>query len=146
MNLYKELRDKQQAESNAFPMKFAFSDKQFDEGMAELGLTKNDTDKVIGIPCGGFIRKTDLSQFKAMFKKHDEEMADAIKKDKTGNGFIYDMFNYELGNHEYCITYDATESLMALGLTWDDVNKDERMVKALNKAMEHQREWYAMNG
>ena len=57
MNRYAELREKHQKEFDKFPMKFAFSDKQFKEAMESLGLTENDTDKIIGIGAGGFIRK-----------------------------------------------------------------------------------------
>lgn len=141
MNLYEQLRDKHQAELNAFPMKFAFSNQQFEEGMAEFGLTKSDTDKVVKIPCGGFILKTDVDAFKSMFKRHDDERAAAIKQDKTGDGYIYDMFDYELGNHEFGYTRDATDTLRYLGLTIDDVNKDKRMVKALKKACKHHIDW-----
>lgn len=41
-NQYQELRARQQAELNAFPLIFAFNDKQFEEGMHKLGLTIKD--------------------------------------------------------------------------------------------------------
>jgi hypothetical protein len=46
MNKYQELREKQQAELNAFPMFFAFNQKQFEEGMKSLGLKPTDTKKI----------------------------------------------------------------------------------------------------
>lgn len=61
-------------------------------------------------------------------------MQDAIAADKTGNGFIYDMFLYELANHEYCITYDYEETFDALGLTEKQVNADKRLIHGLQKA------------
>ena len=39
-NHYQELRDRQQEEVNAFPMFFAFDQRQFAEGMRRLGLQK----------------------------------------------------------------------------------------------------------
>jgi hypothetical protein len=45
------------------------------------------------------------------------------------------MFNYELGNHEYCITHDLTDTLDALGLTLEEVNADPMMADALKRAI-----------
>lgn len=49
MNAYKVLKEKRQQEVNSFPIAFAFSDQQFDEGMRKLGLNPTDTDKVYSI-------------------------------------------------------------------------------------------------
>lgn len=38
-NQYQEMRNRQQAEINAFPMFFAFNKQQFAEGMRTLGLS-----------------------------------------------------------------------------------------------------------
>ena len=46
MNRYADLKQRQQQEFSAFPMQFAFSDQQFAEGMAALGLEPTDTDKI----------------------------------------------------------------------------------------------------
>ena len=43
---YRELKQKHREEINAFPFMFAFSNKQFIEGMAKLGLEPGDTDKI----------------------------------------------------------------------------------------------------
>ena len=52
-NLYKELHDKHQAEINAFPFGFAFSQKQFDQMMVErFNFTPTDTDKIYSIGGG----------------------------------------------------------------------------------------------
>ena len=74
MNRYAELREKHQKEFDKFPMKFAFSDKQFKEAMESLGLTENDTDKIIGIGAGGFIRKSDLKAYTEMCQRTEKEM------------------------------------------------------------------------
>ena len=91
MNRYAELREKHQKEFDKFPMKFAFSDKQFKEAMESLGLTENDTDKIIGIGAGGFIRKSDLKAYTEMCQRTEKEMQEAIDNDKTGEGFIKEM-------------------------------------------------------
>ena len=135
MNNYKKLKDLQEKEMNAFPIGAAFSDKQFTEMMNDWGLTVDDTDKISSLGAGCFIRKSDKDAFLEMAERHTKEMQDAIAADKSGNGFIYDMFIYELANHEYCITYDLTETLDALNLTAEQVNADKRLLHGLNKAV-----------
>ncbi len=138
MNKYIEMKDRHQKEFDNFPMKFAFSDKQFKESMEDLGLTEKDTDKIIAIGAGGFIRKTDFEAYKEMCERTIKEMQDAINEDKTGEGFIKDMFKYELANHEYCITYELDSTLDAVGLTIEEVNNS----KALRHGLELARKEY----
>lgn len=135
MNSYVELKEKQQIEVNAHPFFFAFSDKQFKEGMKSQGLKENETGKIcgIGIP-GGFIKKSNAGTIAAMWTRQREEREAAITADKDGTGYIYEMFKYELENHEYCITWDLDDTLEVLGLTIDEVNADQRMVNALKRA------------
>lgn len=134
MNAYKQLKDKQQKEMDAFPLGAAFSNQQFEEMMQKWGLTVNDVDKICSIGFGCFIRKSDKEQFREMSVRFKKEMQDAIAADKTGDGFIYDMFLYELANHEYCITYDYEETFDALSLTKEQVNADKRLLHGLQKA------------
>ena len=59
-NQYQELRNRQQEEVNAFPMFFAFDQRQFAEGMRRLGLRPSDMNQVYAIAgTGGFYRKSD---------------------------------------------------------------------------------------
>lgn len=134
MNAYQQLKDRQQKEFNAFPLGAAFSNQQFEEMMQKWGLTKNDTDKICSLGCSCFIRKSDKKRFLEMSARFKKEMQDAIIADKTGDGFICDMFLYELANHEYCITYDYEETFDALGLTEEQVNADKRLLHGLEKA------------
>lgn len=134
MNAYQLLKNRQQKEFNAFPLGAAFSKEQFAEMMQKWGLTENDTDKIISIGYGCFIRKSDRERFDEMNARLNKEMQDAIAADKTGDGFICDMFYYELANHEYCITYDYEEAFDALGVTETQVNADKRLLRGLEKA------------
>lgn len=134
-NQYQELRDKHQKEFNEFPIGFAFSNEQFKEQMEKLGLTADDEDKIVGIGAGGFIKKDDVDKFNEMNKRHRAEEEDAIKNDTTGEGYIKDMFDYELANHEYGYTYDLTDTLASLGLSMEDINKDKRLQNGLNLAL-----------
>lgn len=134
MNTYKQLKDRHQKEMDAFPLGAAFSNKQFEEMMQKWGLTVDDTDKICSIGGGCFIRKSDKETFFNMLKRFDDETQAAIAADTTGDGFIYDMFYYELANHEYCITYEYDETFDSLGLTEEEVNADKRLLHGLKKA------------
>ena len=134
MNRYSVLREKQQKEIDAFPFMFAFNKQQFAEGMAKLGLKETDTDKIYSIGQGGYIRKTDSEALAEMLDRHGEEMEKEIAADTTGDGFIYDMFYYELANHEYSYSGSITDTLDCLGLTQEKVNADKRLLHGLKKA------------
>ena len=134
-NQYQILKDRQQKEFNAFPMGAAFSQKQFEEMMAKWGLFPTDTDKILHIGSGCYIRKTDREAFHELVDRLDREKQEAIAADTTGDGIIKDMFLYELANHEYCITYDQDDTLDALGLTVDEINADPRLLRGLEKAL-----------
>lgn len=111
-NLYKELHDRHQAEINAFPFGFAFSKEQFNKMMVErFNLRPTDTDKIYSIGGGGYIRKEDHQAMCDMIERHAKEKKDAIAADLTGEGYIYDMFVYELANHEYMITLTSDDTL-----------------------------------
>lgn len=138
---YKELKDRQQAEINAFPFMFAFSNEQFIKGMERLGLKPTDTDKIYSIGGGGYVRKSDYAELEAMTQRHRQEIRDAIAADTTGDGFIYDMFYYELANHEYIISGSITETLDALELTIDEINESKTLLHGLKKAIDAQNEY-----
>ena len=135
MNKYAEMKKRHQERINALPLMFAFSDKQFKEGMERWGLTENDTDKIYKLgTTGGFYQRKDSTLIFSAFEENENDLAEAIKADPDGTGFIKDMFLYELANHEYCITYDLEPTLAALQLTEDDVLNDERLLNGLKIA------------
>ena len=137
MNAYQEMKARQQKEFDAFPMSAAFSNQHFKDMMEKWGLTVNDTDKICSIGGGCYIRKTDKEALCALINRLNNEKENAIAADLTGDGFIFDMFVYELANHEYCITYDLEDTLDALGLTAEQINADKRLTHGLNKAIKH---------
>ena len=134
-NQYQILKDRQQKEFNAFPMGAAFNKQQFAEMMKKLELLPTDTDKILSIGSGCYIRKTDRDALRELIDRLDAEQQKAIADDETGDGFIFDMFLYELGNHEYCITHDLEDTLNALCLTIEEINADSRLLHGLNKAI-----------
>ena len=68
------------------------------------------------------------------FARHERELKEAIASDATGEGFIFDMFLYELDNHEYGYTGDTTDALEALGFTAQEVVDDPRLNRGICKA------------
>jgi hypothetical protein len=128
---YSELKQAHREEFNAFEgIFFAFSNPQFAEGMAKVGLQPEDTAKVSGIGAGGYILKTRVAALKELLNRHDEEMKQLRKDHKQ----LLAAIVYELGNHEYCITHDPTDALEALDLTLADVPAD-LMEKAKKQAL-----------
>lgn len=132
MNKYVELKNKLQKEFDEFPFGFAFSNEQFEKMKQELGV-KEDSE-LISIGAGGFIRKTDEKALDELINGKEKRMQEAIAEDKTGEGFIKDMFLYELANHEYCITYELDDTLYALDLTLEEIEKDPRLKLGLQLA------------
>ena len=129
MNKYLELKKKHEKELNDFPIKFAFGNEQFKEMMKDFGLTENDTDKIVSIGFGGYVKKENLKAMEELFKSQADEMKQAFNDDE----FLESAFNYEMGNHEYIITYDKADVFSALGLSIKSLD-DERVYNIFKKA------------
>jgi len=135
MNQYRVLKEKHQQEVNNFPLMFAFNKKQFAEGMEKLGLKETDTNKILSIGGGGYLKKSDKKSFDDILARHDTERKEAVNNDTDGTGYIFDMFKYELNNHEYCYTGDISDTLDCLGYTREEINQDAKLLKGLNLAI-----------
>jgi len=109
---YIDLKQKHREEFNGFPIFFAFSDKQMEEGLKKWDVKPGD---LLRTPGGGFIRESDQDRLFEMLTRHNIEMASALDDDD----FLVDAIRYELGNHEYCITRDYTEAFNAIGIEMD---------------------------
>lgn len=139
MNKYTEMKNRHQKEFNNFPMQFAFNKQQFEEGMKNLGITPEQTDKIYKLSgTGGFYLKSDSEKLHRLLEKNNKELQDAIDNDKTGENFIFDMFNYELANHEYCYTRSTESTLDALGYTQKNIDNNDNLKNGLRKAIAYQ--------
>ena len=69
-----------------------------------------------------------------------KEVEAAIKADETGDGFIKDMFLYELRNHEYTYTCEVEETVESCGFTIEQVENDKRLLHGLEAAAKQLRE------
>ena len=138
MSAYQDLKKKHQEEYNAFPVHFAFGQEQINRKIAELNLDpKNYQHQIVGIGYGGFILKKDVTAYKDMILRHSSERAAAIAADTDGTGYIYDMFLYELNNHEYGYTWDDRDTLDALGITEQELVANPALRKGLRAAKRH---------
>ena len=86
--------------------------------MQKVGLAVDDTKAIYSLGAGGYIRKDKSADFNAMFKRHAEEKKNRKKEEK----YLFESLVYELQNHEYCVTYDATDALNALGYKKEDID------------------------
>ncbi len=110
----------------------------FEKMMADWGLDAkktSDLEQVAHLFSGAYILKKDIPAYEDMCQRHDQEMAAAIKADKTGEGFIYEMFLCELNDHEFGYTGDTTDALVALGYTAEQVVGDPRLKRGIEKAV-----------
>lgn len=128
---YEEMKETHQRMIDNLPLKFAFSNEQFERAMQELGLNKNDTDKIVGIGGGGFCLKETAEQLIKLYQIFNEEEQQAFKNDD----FLQSAFEYELANHEYIITYDIHDTLRALNISMKEYQKNERYINIMNKAI-----------
>ena len=113
METYSELKIRHSQEFNNFPICFAFSNEQLEKALLKLGAKKEDC---VSIGAGGIVKKTDRKSFDNLMTRHDTEYKDAFKN----NAVLIEAIVSELSNHEYGYTYDATDTIEALGLDLDD--------------------------
>jgi len=133
---YKELKDKHTKEFSEVPIFWAFSNEQFDEGLKKQGIVKGE--KLVSIGAGGYLRKTDVPILDAVIKKHNAEKKEFRKQDKE----LIKAIEYELGNHEFIITYDPSDTIAELDLDMEN----ERILKCFNIARTNYLTWQENNG
>ena len=128
MNKYREYNKECEKKVNNFPMMFAFSKGQFLEVLKKLGVSE---DEVMSIGLGGYIRKRDEKAFEDLMNSMELEKITAIKED---DDFVVQMFEYEMGNHEYCINGDDENIAHICGLSINEIIYDERLSKLYKQA------------
>lgn len=140
MECYKQMEKRHQAEFNAFPMKFAFSNEQLANGMKELGLNPSDTAKIYAYgDTGGFYRRSDSAALHEMLDRHERERQEAMNAE---DDFIYEMFTSALSAHEYNYTRDASDALESLGLTIEAVEATPKLQQEFERACKAQKDFF----
>lgn len=133
MITYYDLKNKQQKLYNDFSSNniywiFAFSQKEFEQELERLNLKK---DELVSIGAGGFMKKSAVEEYQKVL----QQMEDITEKIKKDDDLLRDGLRYELANHEYIITYNAAPALDVFGLTYEDIQKDERLKRILKEAI-----------
>jgi len=118
---YQELRKLQSARFSEFQgVFFAFSNEQFAEGMAKLGLGSDEGRKILSIGAGGYLLRDKMPEFDALLEQNKRELAEL----KADNERLLEALVHELNNHEFCYTGDPEDALDALGMKIEDVPAD----------------------
>ena len=137
---YLALIEKQREEINAFPIAYAFSKKQLEEALVQLGVESIDECATV-FGQGDIVRRGDGKKFIAMLERHTQEVKDAMLDDEA---FAEAAFRYEMDNHEYALSWDADEEVLrCFGMDYDDLEKFNLMGayrKARNAHMKYMRE------
>lgn len=131
---YKQYKENRQKDFNKLPIYWAFGEQQFKELLQKLNLkdTLEDLKKLVNIGCGGLMLKSDLP----LLKNHNQTYSsDTLIFWLTHNfKFAYDALFYEMNNHEYYYTYDITDTLESLDLTFEYVEKNAYLKLAYLRA------------
>ena len=132
MESYREIKKRHQAEVNAFPLGAAFSDKQFAEMMKKFGLPndKSGYSQIVSLGCGVFMRKSDIPAWKEMSRRHEQELKD-MRENRKG---LVEALRYEFANHESQFSRDDEAVCNAVGLDWNEVQKDAELRALYDKA------------
>lgn len=67
------------------------------------------------------------NRLRQMLHRHRAEVDAAIEADATGDGFIHQMFLYELDRHDYRHTGDLDSTLRDAGYSREEVDSDPRL-------------------
>lgn len=132
---YNELKEKQAKRISDFPIIWAFSDKQLQEGMDKLNCTNKD--ELISIGCGGIMRKNDYLSWKNMEKRHYEELQENLKNKE----FLYNAIKSEFANHECYFTGEYDEIFSSLG-----IEKTVENFAIIQKIYNEEKEWQKIHG
>lgn len=137
---YLDLKKEHQKEFEAFPIAYAFNDKQMQEALEKLGATKEECVTVFGH--GDVVKRENAKALIALLDRQQEELLQHIKDDPD---FAEAAFCYEMDNHEYAINWSADEDVLGcFGLTFEKINEwGLQMVysRARDKHMKHAEEW-----
>ena len=138
-----EMEQKHREEFHSFPIiwVFAFCEDDFIKQMSEeikkrkpncTGITtlRGLSKHVVSIGAGGHILRDDLSAYKEMCQRQRIEQEEMLKDEK----WLVQKIVEEMVDHEYPYTQDKTDTLMALGKSYADLENDEFFRQAWAKA------------
>jgi hypothetical protein len=129
MSTYSEIKRDIEKKLNEVPMFFAFSNEQLYKHLEEKKLEIKDIYK---LPSGGLIAKTEIDKYHEWLNYSVLKLKEIVQDDKI----LFQSFKYELGNHEYCFTGDKVTVIESIGLEYEEVIKDERIMRIFKEAVQ----------
>ena len=136
---YLDLLKKHQDELSAFPIAYAFNEKQLEEALEKLGAKKHECVTYLGI--GDVMKRADVPAFKEMLERHRDEIYEFLKDKELAEV----AFLYEMDNHEYAINWSGdADVLSCFGLTEKmlyEMGLDGAYRNARKAHMKHAEEW-----
>lgn len=120
---------------------FAFSDKQFEEGLKKMGLTHDDLNKLSKYYGGGFILKSSIKEHDKIAKQCHKAERKYLSKFKN----LVSALEYEMHNHECGYTGRYSEGLNALGYSLEDLQKNKKLLRAYRIARHKVYTWFIEN-
>lgn len=132
-------QDSEQFSKDKIKWIFKFNEDDLDEAlMKEFGLDSIPSDYIVSIGNGGFMLKSDYEEYKNISLDHANEFNKMANTDLNGDGFLCDMFDVELSNHEFLYTRDPEQTLDVLGYKDADFENNPILKVALNNAIKKQ--------
>ncbi|OEK59120.1 MULTISPECIES: DUF7659 family protein [Staphylococcaceae] len=133
METYLELKKRHKADIDNFPMFFAFSNEQLEEGKTKIGCESNE--ELVSIGAGGYIKKQDKQDFIDMMKQQEKEHFNNMLESDNKANYVYGMVQYELANHEFAYTYERADAIEACGITKDMLESYSDLNTVVNQAV-----------
>lgn len=135
METYQQIKARQQAEVDAFPIGAAFSNEQLAEMMRKFGLPNDKTGyaQIVSLGAGCYIMRKDVPAWNEMAERHEREMK-ALRKSRKE---LIEALRYEFANHECQIYHDDLKDSIVcecVGLDWNEVKKDAWLMKIYKDA------------
>lgn len=129
METYQQLKNRHQAEVDAFPFGAAFNRNQFEDMRKKIPLS--DGDKYYSLGAGVYVRGKDIPAMEEMFKRHKQEKLEFNKNRKSlQQAIVQELFNYE-----YCYSENDEPVLAAVGYSMNDFNSDKELQEIYRKAV-----------
>ncbi len=107
----------QQSIENFEGIFYAFTDKQFKEGLKKLNLSEGEENKLLKFGSGSFILKDRKKDLEDLLLSNKKEIRENLKDEKL----LLDALRYELSNHEYSYSGNIYPALDALSLKLEDI-------------------------
>lgn len=142
---YLDLIDTYRKEVEAFPIAYAFSEKQLEEALVKLGVDSvKECVTIFGN--GDIVKREDAKKFVDMLERHSKSIKDALIESEE---FAEAAFLYEMDNHEYGINYDGDDDVLGcFGLKYDELvelNLEDAYRRARKAHYKNMEKWNSLS-